>query len=85
MKYLKTFENYLKYKVNDIAGYDKYIDSPFIPVRVLAVVPTSKYPYFVETIEQDATYILQEDDVVDLTPEQIEKVKLKIATDKYNL
>lgn len=76
-----------KYKVDDIVGYDKYLDAPPVIVEVLTVNTKSNYnPYFVHEIyPPNHTHSLQEDDLIDLTPEQQEEVDLHLDTKKYNL
>ncbi len=76
-----------KYKVGDIVGYDKYLDSPSVIVEILRVNNNNTYkPYFVHEIyPPNSTYVLYEDDLVDLTPEQQNEVDLHLDTKKYNL
>lgn len=87
MKHLKKYKiKKLKYKESDIVGYDRYVDYPAIPVRILRTTPTSPYPYFVEKVFPPyKTYVLKEDDIIKLTSEQLDKINLKINTDKYNI
>ena len=92
MKYLKKLEHWhkdrfkkMKYKEDDYAIYDKYVNHPGILVKVLAARNTS-YPYFVETVKPPhRTYTLQIDDLIDLNEKEQEELDLYLNTQKYNL
>lgn len=87
MKHIKkyNFKQTLKYKEGDIVGYDRYLNQPPTPVKILRATESSPFPYFVEEIKKQIVHTVARDELIDLTPEQKDEVELYINTQKYNV
>ena len=77
----KIFERVkqLKFKIGDFA---KYYNKP---IKILNVIPTSKFPYFIEYVYSERAIVVKEKELEELTPEEQNEIVLYLAQKKYNL
>lgn len=89
MKHIKKYKKHnlqsLKYKEGDIVGYKRYLNQQTIPVIILSTTESSTYPYFIEEIKRQSVHTATREEIVDLTPEQIEEIRLYLNLKKYNI